>query len=211
MKWEVIYKKFLNLLDKLISIKYGFYICSVFLFVLIYQYGRFLEQNTIPEIIVFSAFYALGITWYIFMARKYGWKKATEKIIEKSLKLVVRIIEIIIYPLIFVTKPINWLFFKKIPKILPPVFGPLYRFIWFVLIACLAYFLCWKLYSINPDPKDFGSINIKDKSYPVVIVGAEWVGLIMFFGLLDFIPSYIGMFFGWLGKFKWKIQFVLHW
>jgi len=219
MRWTEIYRKFLQILDKLISYRYGFAICAYCLFILILLLGISEHLLSIFTVCIFAAVYALTITWCMFSVRKIGWGKTLDKAVYGSFTVFIKFFSVLISPLVFccriiskfILRPVNQFISRTIPGLLPNMLRPLYRFIWYVLGAGLAYYMCWRLYNLEPQAKDFVAVKFGGISYSCPIPGLEFGGLILFFGLLDLVPAYIGMFFGWLGHFTWQVKFKIYW
>lgn len=196
--------------DKLHRWKYGFMVLSASISIIVFLLGLAEQQQSLGAVLFESVLYGSILAGIAFQVRKYGWQRFAERTVEVAMKFIgiVNIPFAFVFNLI-ITMPYKF-FIERLHNALPEVLRPLYRLIWYVLGAAFAYYVCWRIFSIDPNPKDFGSINIGYASYPVVITGIEFAGIIMFFCVLDVIPSYFGMFWNWLGKFKWDIRFVFY-
>lgn len=133
-----------------------------------------------------------------------------EKILVVTIKSAALLVSLLIRPVLFIGNSLYKFISKSIPNKLPVVFRPLYHFCWGILLSAGAYYLCWLIFSADPQPKDFGTINLFDRSYRVVSTGVEYVGFIMFFATIRFVVAYWRMFTRWLNKFNFRFQFVIH-
>lgn len=119
---------------------------------------------------------------------------------ELLLSFLGKVIGVLLLPLDFIRNRVqNWF---------PPILRPLYRFSLSAILACIAYFGLWVLFSYEPRPEDFVDVTVSGTTYHLVTTGLLFVGMILGFAILDVVFEYIDMFFGWLGKFRVRISVV---
>lgn len=214
MVWKKVYQSIYFHLNRLYKWKWGYAVSSLAIALLVLLLGLLEGQQSFWDVLFTAFVYGSFLTGIAFLIRKYGWEGFATKTIEVTVKILLAVGTILIAPLriiwdLLVGKP--WRFiFDRIPKTLPTVIRPLYRFCWSLFFAFVVYFAVWILFSFEPQPKHFVDVEILGSTYHLVIAGLEFAGLILGFALLDFIPSYLGMFWNWLGKFKWNIRFIFY-
>lgn len=200
--------------DRLYKWQWGYVVLSTSIGVLVILLGILEGERSAGNLFSTAFFYGPFLTAIAFLIKKYGWEGFASKTIEVSIKILMKLLSIVLIPFVFIfnlviTTPYKFLI-TLVPEKLPFVLRPLYQFCWNLLFAGAAYYICWLIFSTNSQPSDFGSINIYDQSYKVVISGAEIAGFILFLGFFKFLFAYLRMLGNWLDKFKWQIKFVIN-